>query len=48
MFIDTWDSHNETKMKADTKLTLVMCSQIFDRKSTAPSSSDFCPLTDLD
>ena len=29
------------KMKADTKLTVVMCCQIFDRKSETPSSSDF-------
>ena len=35
-------------MKADTKLTVVMCSQIFDRKTTAPSSGDFCRLADSD
>ena len=29
-----------TKMKADTKLTVMWC-QIFDRKSTAPSSDIF-------
>ena len=28
----------KTKMKADTKLTVVMCCQIFDRRSLAPSS----------
>ena len=31
----------KTKMKADTKLTVVMCCHIFDRRSTAPSSGDF-------
>ena len=31
----------ETKMKADTKLTVVMCYQIVARKSVAPSSGDF-------
>ena len=29
------------KMKAYTKLTFVMCCQIVDRKSVAPSSGDF-------
>ena len=28
-------------MKADTKLTVVMCWHIFDRRSVAPSSGDF-------
>ena len=28
-------------MKADTKLTVVMCCHIFDRSSVAPSSGDF-------
>ena len=31
-FIDVWE------LIADTKLSIVICSQIFDRKSTAPSS----------
>ena len=32
----------KTKLKsADTKLTVVMCCQIFDKKSVAPSSGDF-------
>ena len=31
-----------TKIKADTKLTGLMWCQIFDRKSVAPSSSNFC------
>ena len=30
-----------TKMKADKKLTVLMCSQVLDRKSTAPSRGDF-------
>ena len=30
----------KTKIKAFTKLTVVMCCQIVDRKSVAPSSSD--------
>ena len=38
----------KTKMQADTKLTIAMCSQIFNRKSTAPSSFDFCWLAHLD
>ena len=29
------------KMKAYTKLTVVMCCQICDRRSVAPSSGDF-------
>ena len=32
---------DKTKIKAYTKLTVVMCCQIFDRKSVAPSSGDF-------
>ena len=31
----------KTKMKAHTKLTVLMCCQIFARKSVSPSSSDF-------
>ena len=31
----------KTKMKAYTKLTVVMCCQIVARKSVAPSSGDF-------
>ena len=31
----------KTKMKAYTKLTVVMCCQIVDRKSVAPSSAIF-------
>ena len=31
----------KTKMKADTKLTVVLCCQIFAGKSVAPSSGDF-------
>ena len=31
----------KTKMKAYTKLTVVMCCQIVDRKSVAPSSGEF-------
>ena len=31
----------KTTMKADTKLTVVMCCHNFDRRSTAPSSGDF-------
>ena len=31
----------KNKMKANTKLTVVMCCQIFHRKSVAPSSGDF-------
>ena len=38
----------KTKMKADTKRTVVMSSQIFYGKSTAPSSSNCCRLADLD
>ena len=30
------------KMKAYTKLTVVMCCHICDRRSVAPSSGDFC------
>ena len=30
------------KMKAYTKLTVVMCCPICDRRSIAPSSGDFC------
>ena len=29
-------------MKADTKLTVVMCCHIFKRRSVSPSSGDFC------
>ena len=32
----------KTKVKAYTKLTIVMCCQIVARKSVAPSSGDFC------
>ena len=32
---------SKNKMKAYTKLTVVMCCQIVDRKSVAPSSGDF-------
>ena len=38
----------KTKQKAETKLTIVICSQIFDWKSTTTSSSNFCWLADLD
>ena len=31
----------KTKMKADTKLTVVIGCQIFDGKSVAPSSGDY-------
>ena len=31
----------KTKIKAYTKLTVVMCCQIRDRRSVAPSSGDF-------
>ena len=31
----------QTKMKAYTKLTVVMCCPICDRRSLAPSSGDF-------
>ena len=31
----------QTTMKADTKLTVVMCCHIFDRRSVAQSSGDF-------
>jgi hypothetical protein len=31
----------KTTMKTDTKLTVVMCCHIFERRSVAPSSSDF-------
>ena len=34
-FWATWEN------KSDTKLTVLMCCQIFDRKSVAPSSGDF-------
>ena len=30
------------KRKAQTKLTVIMCGQICDRRSVAPSSGDFC------
>ena len=32
----------QKKIKAYTKLTFVMCCQICDRRSVAPSSGDFC------
>ena len=41
MFIYVWGLPNQKKQKADTKLTVVMWCQIFDRKSTAPSSGHF-------
>ena len=31
----------KTKLKADTGPTILLCSQISDRKSKAPSSGDF-------
>ena len=45
---DAWDSPDEKKIKADTKLTVAKCSQIFDRKTTAPSCGDLRRLADLD
>ena len=32
----------DTQVKADTKMSVVMWCQIFDRKSIVPSSGDFC------
>ena len=38
----------KTYMKADTKLSIIMCSQIFEMKSTALFSNNVCRLADLD
>ena len=48
MLINVWEAPDENKMKADTKLVIILYSQIFERKSTAPSSGDFCRIADLD
>ena len=37
-----WLPDENKKNKADTKIPVVMWCQNFDRKSTAPSSVDFC------
>ena len=40
-FIGIWGIPDQNKMKAYTKLTVVMCCQIDDWKYTAPSSGRF-------
>ena len=42
VFIEVCGLPDQYKMKADTKITVVMWCQIFNRKSVAPSSGDFC------
>ena len=40
-FRGIWGPPSEKKMKADTKLTVVMCCQIIAKRHTAPSSGRF-------